>query len=96
MRHLEALELHGLARVTDLRAIAQAPALRRLRVGAMPQLNVEHFAPLARCTSLRTLDVEVGSRQKEREIYRLWRAAQARAGALTDSEGRSPRRGPGT
>ncbi|HET6894536.1 MAG TPA: leucine-rich repeat domain-containing protein [Candidatus Baltobacteraceae bacterium] len=96
LRHLEALELHGLARVTDLRAIAQAPALRRLRVGAMPQLNVEHFAPLARCTSLRTLDVEVGSRQKEREIYRLWRAAQARAGALTDSEGRSPRRGPGT
>lgn len=71
LQHLEVLELHALTHITDLSAIAHAPALRRLRIGAMPQLNVEHFVPLARCASLRTLDVEIGSRRKEREIYRL-------------------------
>jgi hypothetical protein len=70
LAHLEDLHLEALRNVRDLRPIAQAQSLRRLRISAMPQLNVEDFAPL-REGSLRSLDVEIGSRRKEREIYRL-------------------------
>jgi hypothetical protein len=71
LRNLEELELHGLAHVADLARIADAPALHTLRIGGMPQLNVEHFRPLQRCGGLRRFDVSIGSRTKEREIYRL-------------------------
>ncbi len=69
---LERLHLHALRNLVDLTPIVQAPALRELRLSAMPHLNVEHFAPLQACAGLHDLHVEVGSRRKEREIYRLF------------------------
>ncbi|HKU68134.1 MAG TPA: hypothetical protein VJP85_10190 [Candidatus Baltobacteraceae bacterium] len=68
---LEDLHLHALAHISDLQPIADAPALRRLRITAMPHLNVRDFEPIRRCAGLQTLNVEIGSRTKEREIYRL-------------------------
>jgi Leucine-rich repeat (LRR) protein len=68
---VERLTLHGLSQVTDLRPIAALPALRELRIRAMPQLNVHHFEPLQACAGLRVLEVDVGSRTKTREIHRL-------------------------
>lgn len=71
LAHLEDLHVHALARLTDLQPIADAPALRRLRITAMPHLNVADFAELQRCAGLHIFHVEIGSRTKEREIYRL-------------------------
>jgi hypothetical protein len=68
---LEELELQHLTRIADLRPVADARMLRSLRIGKMPQLNVADFRPLQRCAGLRELFVDVGSRTKEREIYRL-------------------------
>jgi hypothetical protein len=65
------LVLHGLTHVTDLRPLANLPRLRELRITRMPHLNVQHFAPLQACAGLREFVVDVGSRRKEREIYRL-------------------------
>jgi hypothetical protein len=74
LAHLEDLHVHALGRLTDLQSVADAPALRRLRITAMPHLNVPDFAPLQRCAGLHVFHVEVGSRSKEREIYRLIKA----------------------
>ena len=70
LAHLEDLHLEALCRVRDLGPVAQSASIRRLRISAMPQLNVDDFAPL-REGRLRSFDVEIGSRRKEREIYRL-------------------------
>jgi hypothetical protein len=74
LAHLEDLHLHALVHFTDLQSVADAPGLRRLRVTAMPHLNVADFAPLQRCAGLHSFHVELGSRRKEREIYRLIKA----------------------
>jgi hypothetical protein len=71
LEKLEELRLHALAQIDDLRPIAGAPALQRLFVTAMPHLNVRDFAFLQQCAGLRHVTVEIGSRTKEREIYRL-------------------------
>lgn len=68
---VEYLHIHGLTHVHDLAPIASAPALRELRITGMPQLNVGDFQPLQRCAALQRFTVDVGSRTKEREIYRL-------------------------
>jgi hypothetical protein len=67
---LQNLTLHGLRRVTDLAPLARLPRLRELQITGMPQLNVHHFAPLQACADLQLI-VDLGSRPKEREIYRL-------------------------
>lgn len=67
---LERLELSALHGVTALHAIARAPALRQLRIERMPQLNVGDFEALQCCAGLQ-VDVDIGSRSKEREVYRL-------------------------
>lgn len=74
--HLEELHLEGLGNVRDLRPIAKAASLRRLRITAMPQLNVADFAPLQE-GGLRSFEVDIGSRRKEREIYRLMKAGNS-------------------
>jgi hypothetical protein len=71
LTQLERLHLDALTGVTDLRPLTGARLLRELRITAMPQLNVEHFRPLQACAELREFFVDVGSRTKEREIYRL-------------------------
>lgn len=71
LERLERLELCDLHAIADLRPIADAPSLRELRIERMPQLNVNDFAPLQACAGLRAFDVDVGSRRKTREIYRL-------------------------
>lgn len=73
---LEELDLEALRSIRDLAPIAQARTLRRLRISAMPQLNVEDFTPL-REGSFRSFDVAIGSRRKEREIYRLIKAGNS-------------------
>lgn len=71
MPHLHRLHLDALKMVRDLRPILSAHALRELRITRMPQLNVTDFHPLQACAGLRDLDLDVGSRSKEREIYRF-------------------------
>lgn len=71
LERLERLELCDLRSITDLRPLASAPSLRELRIEGMPQLNVTDFEPLQACAGLRALDVDIGSRRKTREIYRL-------------------------
>jgi hypothetical protein len=74
--HLEVLELQELSAVRDLRSIADAPALREVRIGGMPHLNVKDFVPLQGCADLRTVEIELGSRSKEREVYRLLKSRE--------------------
>ncbi|HET9097120.1 MAG TPA: Imm26 family immunity protein [Candidatus Baltobacteraceae bacterium] len=71
LERLERLELCDLGAVSDLRPLASAPSLRELRIEGMPQLNVADFEALQACAALRSLEVEIGSRRKTREIYRL-------------------------
>lgn len=73
LRELRTLVVCDLPNVRDLAPIALAPVLRDLHVWAMPQLCVEDFAPFAACARLR-VHVDIGSRRKEREIYRLLRS----------------------
>lgn len=76
LRELEGLPLHALTLealpcVLDLEVLASLPALRSLTVRAMPQLNVADLRVLERCEALRALSVDLGSRRKNREVYRL-------------------------
>lgn len=71
LKGLERLQLHQLTHIADLRPLAQLPRLRELHVTGMPQLNVHDFLPLQACAGLRIFEVDVGSRTKAREIYRL-------------------------
>jgi hypothetical protein len=72
---LRAVALRGVRRLRDLRPLAAAPHLRELRIERMPQLSVADFEPLRRMQRLRRVFIDVGSRQKEREIYRLLRGS---------------------
>lgn len=69
--HLRFIELRNIAGLTDLAPLASAPALHELRIEGMPQLNVPNFAPLICCPALRRLTVDVGSKAKSREVYRM-------------------------
>lgn len=71
---LQSIALRGVRQLRDLRPLALAPALHELRIENMPQLGVADFEPLAAAAHLHAVNVDVGSRQKEREIYRLLRA----------------------
>lgn len=71
---LQSIALRGVRQLRDLRRLALAPALHELRIENMPQLGVADFEPLAAAAHLHAVNVDVGSRQKEREIYRLLRA----------------------
>lgn len=76
---LHRLRLDALASVTELGPLVRAQALRELRIAGMPQLNVADFRPLLACAALQDLDLEIGSRRKEREIYRLLGRARCRS-----------------
>ncbi len=67
---LHAIELRNVTMLRDLRPLADAPALRELRIEGMPQLNVTDFEPL-RDRGLQNVTVEIGSKTKSREVYRM-------------------------
>ena len=73
LTNLDVLVLRELHAVTDLSPIMRARSLRDLVIAGMPQLNVEDFQPLAACAGLQNVHIDIGSRRKEREIYRLMR-----------------------
>lgn len=70
---LREIELRDITQLQDLTPLAGAPALRELRIEGMPQLNVPDFAPLSRCAQLQHISVDIGSKRKSREVYRLLR-----------------------
>jgi len=72
-RALRSLVLRNVRNLRDLKPLASLPALRDLRVSGMPQLEVADFAPLQALPLLRKAGVEIGSRRKSREVYRMLR-----------------------
>ncbi|HLI96648.1 MAG TPA: hypothetical protein VKT72_11260 [Candidatus Baltobacteraceae bacterium] len=73
LHKLEKLHLHGLEQVFELDPLAALPRLRELHITGMTQLNVRHFETLQDCAGLQMVEIDVGSRTKEREIYRMLR-----------------------
>jgi hypothetical protein len=71
---LHAVELRNITLLTDLSSLCSAPALRELRVEGLPQLNVSDFGPLRASLNLQNVTIEIGSKTKAREAYRLLRA----------------------
>jgi len=67
---LESLAIDGLRSLNDLTVLRELPQLRTLSVRNMPHLNVHDFRFLSECASLQALRVDLGSRSKNREIYR--------------------------
>jgi hypothetical protein len=74
---LHAVELRNITALADLTPLAAISSLRELRIEGMPQLNVSNFRPLVACPALQTIRVDVGSKTKSREIYRLFAARTA-------------------
>jgi hypothetical protein len=72
--NLRSVALRGVRHLRDLEPLTRAPQLAELRIERMPQLEVSDFARLAAQSRLHAI-VDVGSRQKEREINRLLRSA---------------------
>jgi hypothetical protein len=68
---LHALTLRNVTHLRDLAALTSAPALRELEIAGMPQLEVWDFEPLTKCRNLRRVTVDIGSRTKTREVYRM-------------------------
>ncbi len=68
---LSAIVLRNITQLRDLAPLASAPALRELEIAGMPQLEVWDFDPLASCPRLSNVAVDVGSRKKSREVYRM-------------------------
>ena len=68
---LESIVLRNVTELNDLRPLATARALRELEITGVPQFNVEDFEPLTACTALQRVHVDLGSRGKTREVYRL-------------------------
>lgn len=73
---LRSLVLRNVRGLRDLAPLTLAPALRELRVEGMPQLDVWDFEPLATAAQLRSAVIDVASRRKSREIYRLLRVGK--------------------
>jgi len=71
---LHSVELRNVTLLRDLAPLTYAPALSELRVEGLPQLQVADFQPLRACTTLRSLTVDVGSKTKSREVYKMLRA----------------------
>jgi hypothetical protein len=75
---VEALTIDGERRLTDLTPLRDLPNLRTLTVRAMPHLNVHDLRVVAEIPSLQNLRVDLGSRSKNREVYRLAHASHLR------------------
>lgn len=76
---LDRIILERVGPIRDLEALAAMPALRELSVRSMPQLDVTNFLPLSHNTLLRHVEVDLGSRRKNREVYRLLRPGMIHA-----------------
>jgi hypothetical protein len=76
---LRSIVLRNVRGLRDLTPLMLAPALRELRVEGMPQLHVWDFKPLAAAAQLRSAVIDVASRRKSREIYRLLRVGKRTA-----------------
>lgn len=74
--HLDAIELRDVTALRDLTPLATAPSLRELRIEGMPHLQMSDFEPLTRSAHLRDVSIEIGSKSKTREIYRMLRGAR--------------------
>lgn|GEM_PF-6032847 len=70
-RALETLVLRNVRELRDLRALARIAPLRELEITGAAHLNVDDFKPLAGLPQLRRVRVDLGSRRKAREVYRL-------------------------
>ena len=57
--------------LTDLRAVAAAPALEEFIAIDMPQLEPGAFRPLVRHSTLRRTSVYLGSHEKNRAVAEL-------------------------
>jgi hypothetical protein len=68
---LQAISLRNIRDLRDLTPLSFAPALREVEIAGSRRLNVDDFRPLLACPNLSRLRVEIGSRRKEREVYRL-------------------------
>jgi len=75
---VEALTIDGLRGLTDLAPLRDLPHLRTLTVRAMPHLNVHDLRIVAEIPSLQNLRVDLGSRSKNREVYRLMHGSRLR------------------
>lgn len=71
LRVLHSLHLHGVRLLRDLRPLAAAPALKDVAIEAMPQLQIGDFAPLCTLARIAHLEIDVGNRTLNREIYRM-------------------------
>ncbi len=68
---LSSIVLRNITHLRDLSPLASAPALRELEIAGMPQLEVWDFKPLESCARLASVTVDLGSRAKSREVYRM-------------------------
>jgi hypothetical protein len=68
---LESMSLRNVRALRNLGPIASAQSLRELTISGSPQLHVDDFKPLTACHSLHSVHIDVGSRTKSREVYRL-------------------------
>jgi len=77
-RRLKTIRLQGVRGLRSLRELKIAP-LEALSIESMPQLEIGDFAQLVPWAPLPAISVEIGSRSKSREVYRLLSGAR-RAG----------------
>ena len=70
---LRAIEFRNVTLLRDLAPLSSAPALRDLRIEGMPQFGVSDFKPLLACAALRHVNLDIGSKTKSREVYRMLR-----------------------
>ncbi|HZZ64158.1 MAG TPA: hypothetical protein VFE17_01545 [Candidatus Baltobacteraceae bacterium] len=76
---LERVVLEGVGPVRDLRELAKIKALRELSIRSMPQLAIADFLPLSHDAAPRRLDIDLGSRRKNKEVYRVLRSGMIHA-----------------
>lgn len=72
--NLDSIELREVAGLRDLSPLATAPKLRELRIEGMRHLQMRDFEPLTRCANLLDVSIDIGSKSKTREIYRMLRS----------------------
>ncbi|HEV3154801.1 MAG TPA: Imm26 family immunity protein [Candidatus Baltobacteraceae bacterium] len=76
--NLRSLVLRNVRGVRDLSALREPPSLQELVIEGMYQLEVPDFQPLAASERLPALTIEIGSKSKSREIYRMLRGGRKR------------------